>query len=228
MEDAAAAKLRANLKRIKGKLTDVNQLISQFSQVKQEKLTLQGEVATVQEEVATLRQEKQAFQERLDALQRALEAQSAGAVMQQRNDALEADNRKLKADLTSELRKNKDLEAENECLRDKVEHLAAGGGAGMGGGMGMATVMGNSNLLEEELNKWKKRALALHALHLVARTAQFLLHVLVLHAFQSQLAVLHRAIDGGDAVRVFRVDVRAAAKQKFGAPPPTQRARQVE
>ena len=44
-EDAAAAKLRANLKRIKGKLTDVNQLISQYTQVKQEKLTLQGEVA---------------------------------------------------------------------------------------------------------------------------------------------------------------------------------------
>ena len=39
-EDAAAAKLRANLKRIKGKLTDVNQLISQYTQVKQEKLTL--------------------------------------------------------------------------------------------------------------------------------------------------------------------------------------------
>ena len=116
-EDAAAAKLRANLKRIKGKLTDVNQLISQYTQVKQEKLTLQGEVATVQEEVATLRQEKQAFQERLDALQRALEAQSAGAVMQQRNDALEADNRKLKADLTSEQRKNKDLEASTRRLR---------------------------------------------------------------------------------------------------------------
>ena len=45
--------------------------------------------------------------------------------------------------------KNKELEAESEGLRDKVEHLAAGAGmgAGMGGGMGM--LMGNSNLLEE-------------------------------------------------------------------------------
>ena len=125
MEDAAAAKLRANLKRIKGKLTDVNLLISQYTQVKQEKLTLQGEVAGVQEEVATLRQEKQAFQVRLDALQRALEAQSAGAVMRQRNDALEADNRKLKADLTSEQRKNKDLEASTRRLRQAERERGA-------------------------------------------------------------------------------------------------------
>ena len=108
-EDAAAAKLRANLKRIKGKLTDVNQLISQYTQVKQEKLTLQGEVATVQEEVATLRQEKQAFQERLDALQR----------------ALEAENRKLKSDLDTEQRKNKDLEASTRRLRQAERERGA-------------------------------------------------------------------------------------------------------
>ena len=118
MEDAAAtAKLRASLKRIKGKLVDVNQLIAQFSQVKQEKLALQAERAGVQEEVATLRQEKQAFQKRLGALQTALEAQTAGAAMQQQLDAADARNRKQAADLASVQRQNKDLEAAAKKLR---------------------------------------------------------------------------------------------------------------
>ena len=117
MEDPAAAKLRASLKRIKGKLMDVNQLIAQFSQVKQEKLALQAESAGVQEEVATLRQEKQAFQKRLSALQTALEAQTAGAAMQQRLDAADALNRRQAADLASVQRQNKDLEAAAKKLR---------------------------------------------------------------------------------------------------------------
>ena len=127
MEDAAAtAKLRASLKRIKGKLVDVNQLIAQFSQVKQEKLALQAERAGVQEEVATLRQEKQAFQKRLGALQTALEAQTAGAAMQQRLDALEARDRKQAADLASVQRQNKDLEVAARKLRLAERERGAG------------------------------------------------------------------------------------------------------
>ena len=45
--------------------------------------------------------------------------------MQQRNDALEADNRKLKADLTSEQRKNKDLEASTRRLRQAERERGA-------------------------------------------------------------------------------------------------------
>ena len=93
-EDPATAKLRASLKRLKGKLMDVNQLIAQFSQVKQEKLAQE-------EEMATLRQEKQAFQKRLGALQTALEAQTAGAAIQQRLNKAEETNRRQAADLAS-------------------------------------------------------------------------------------------------------------------------------